>query len=154
MQIFSVAAKMTVQAGIGQSRASGLLQALAPPQAVLPLTAIPVCAFFASGGGDINSRAALMPTRPTGRDAFERRAPRKAGFMKLAEKSKRGGLRVKLARSRIMQVVTTRSEVPDLGRLPNKRFSDFVRRAKFEKYASAATLALLAETRGLQNSSI
>lgn len=99
MHIFSVAAKMTVQAGIGQSRASGLLQALAPPQAVLPLTAIPVCAFFASGGGDINSRAALMPTRPTGRDAFERRAPRKAGFMKLAEKSKRGGLRVKLARS-------------------------------------------------------
>ena len=90
MHIFSVAAKMTVQAGIGQSRASGLLQALAPPQAVLPLTAIPVCAFFASGGGDINSRAALMPTRPTGRDAFERRAPRKAGFMKLAEKSKRG----------------------------------------------------------------
>lgn len=57
-----------------------MLQALAPPQAVLPLTAIPVCAFFASGGGDINSRAALMPTRPTGRDAFERRAPSKAAY--------------------------------------------------------------------------
>ena len=95
-----------------------------------------------------------MPTRPTGRDAFERRAPRKAGFMELAEKSKRGGLRVKLSRSRIIQVVTTRSEVPDWGRLPNKRFSDFVRRAKFEKYASAATLALLAAPRGLQNSSL
>ena len=64
--------------------------------------------------------------------------------MGLAEKSKRGGLRVKLARSRIMQVVTTRSEVPDWGRLSNKRYSDFVRMAKFEKYASAATLALLA----------
>ena len=31
-----------------------------------------------------------------------------------------------------------------LGRLPNKRFSDFSRRAKSEKYASVATLALLA----------
>ena len=70
--------------------------------------------------------------------------------MGLAEKSKRGGLRVKLARSRIMQVVTTRSEVPDWGRLSNKRFSDFVRMAKFEIYASAATLALLAETFGLE----
>ncbi len=74
--------------------------------------------------------------------------------MGLAEKSKRGGLRVKLSRSHIIQVVTTRSEVPDWGRLPNKRFSDFVRMAKLEKYASVATLALLAETCGLQNSSI
>lgn len=64
--------------------------------------------------------------------------------MGLAEKSKRGGLRVKLSRSHIIQVVTTRSEVPDWGRLPNKRFSDFVRMAKLEKYASVATLALLA----------
>ena len=35
-------------------------------------------------------------------------------------------------------------EVPGLGRLPNKRFSDFGRREKFEKRASVATLALLA----------
>lgn len=34
--------------------------------------------------------------------------------------------------------------MPDWGRLPNKRFSDFVRMAKLEKYASVATLALLA----------
>ena len=77
MHIFSVAAKRTAQAGIEQSRVPGLFQALAPPQAVLPLTAIPVCAFFALGGGDIYSRAALMPTRPTGRDVFERRPPAK-----------------------------------------------------------------------------
>ena len=51
MHIFSVAAKMTVQAGIGQSRAPGLLQALAPPHAVLPLTAIPVCAFLRRAAG-------------------------------------------------------------------------------------------------------
>lgn len=95
-----------------------------------------------------------MPTRPTGRDVFERRTPAKQALWREPVKSKRGGLRVKLSRSRIMQVVTTRSEVPDLGRLPNKRFSNFVRRAKFEKYASVATLALLAETCGLQNSSI
>ena len=42
---------MTVQAGIGQSRAPGLLQALAPPHAVLPLTAIPVCAFLRRAAG-------------------------------------------------------------------------------------------------------
>ena len=36
------------------------------------------------------------------------------------------------------------SEVPGLGRLPNKPFLDFDRRAKFEKRASVATLALLA----------
>ncbi len=77
MYMFPVAAKRTAQAGIEQSRAPGLFQALAPPQAVLPLTAIPVCAFFALGGGDIYSRAALMPTRPTGRDVFERRTPAK-----------------------------------------------------------------------------
>mgnify|MGYP000788233391 FL=1 len=40
--------------------------------------------------------------------------------------------------------------MPDWGRLSNKRYSDFVRMAKFEKYASAATLALLAETCGLE----
>ena len=33
---------------------------------------------------------------------------------------------------------------PGLGRLPNKRFSDFGRRAKFEKNAGVATPALLA----------
>ncbi len=86
----------------------------------------------------------MIGTRPTGRDDFGRRGYAKPALWGEPEQPKRCGLRANLARSRIAQVVTARPEVPGLGRLPNKRFSDFGRRAKFEKYASVATLALLA----------
>jgi len=81
----------------------------------------------------------MIGTRPTGRDDFGRRGYAKPALWGEPEQPKRCGLRANLA-----QVVTARPEVPGLGRLPNKRFSDFGRRAKFEKYASVATLALLA----------